>query len=700
MKTRKELLQEAVNRGPDVVNSLNPSLQRDIERALELGIITNPFSGQNTLTSNDTDPRIFDNLSKQEDTEEIFTNNFVNISNQQDLQALPEDNVVSISNQKDQQRKEIPQIGAIMPNFLQGLKDFGGEIAKLVASVEGSSYSLPIGTGLMAGAVPNQYSLSFLPSNREEFIAQDKAARENIIQAVEKQRKEYNALPISQGTGAKISRVFGQVAPTLFLPTGSGVSGFFKRLGATSAIGAGSGFIMPTDDVEDSYINDQRLINTFMGSVLGPSGVVLGKGFDVASDFAQNFTNLGGRLAIKKQIQPPLDPDKVAKTTQAAKELDTFVTPGELAYRSDGSNPLIVRTEQQLDLSANQQLRLDERLIDREQKVGSTLDALISKLRLSDAEANFMAEGYNALRNIKYTPTFINKIKNDEVLGPLYTNFLKDRTQKIELNALRKEFGTDTLFELELFKRYAAKQSSNARKALDPKDRDASFARLIDQRLYGRVDDTGELIDAGLVPSLESLVPEYAVANQLFKYKAAHNNIFERMSKIKGATLGPHGDRVVSPIQFYDEFMASNKSYNELADYFKGMPQALKKLEQVRVMLSAIKSSPLKQAFTQDSVDTVARGGAFGRYGAAVDAALRPLRGKFMTGIIDYITDPRWSDDLLEESATAVQKIGSEDISALAQWLGTTGQQMNRFILGAQGGTGYKDGEVGMQQEE
>jgi len=71
-----------------------------------------------------------------------------------------------------------------------------------------------------------------------------------------------------------------------------------------------------------------------------------------------------------------------------------------------------------------------------------------------------------------------------------------------------------------------------------------------------------------------------------------------------------------------------------------------------------------------------------------------------MTGIIDYITDPRWSDDLLEESATAVQKIGSEDISALAQWLGTTGQQMNRFILGAQGGTGYKDGEVGMQQEE
>ena len=447
---------------------------------------------------------------------------------------------------------------------------------------------------------------------------------------------------------------------------------------------------MPTDS--DNIANDQRIWNTALGTALGPIGPALGKITEVGVDWYKNFTKKGGVDSILEPIRQYVTRGQSDAATKAAKELGVFVTPAEVSKSGE-----LIKRESSLVLKNADETRLQKDLLDREEALEGSIIGLVNKLELDESQQKLLVEGYTAIKNAKFSPKLIQKIETDDVLGDLWKAFQRDKASSVKLKEARKRYGEDTLYTLDLFQRYVSKRSKKLKEPGEAQDLD--LARIYDNRLYGS--QAGEeAASYGLVNVLEEAIPEYKVARKLAAYKKAHENIYDRLSKIKGTVRGADGKLRPSAVQIYDELLSTNKKMDQFIRQLDGIPDAQIKSQQLKVVLGTIKNSPLSKIFKTEDAATQAGGGAFGKEGAALQAILAALKGNFNKGILDYITDPRWSNDILEEAADATIELNLKDPTALTRWATNLAQTVNRSILAAQGGTGYQEGEVGVNREE
>tara|TARA_R100001163_G_C5066096_1_gene204343 strand:+ start:2138 stop:4204 length:2067 start_codon:yes stop_codon:yes gene_type:complete len=677
MSTRKEALQEAINRGPDFVSTLSPKLQGIIARGVELGELNNP--------SMEEEPEVLDFSNAEV---ELWSRD--NLSDRK-IKKTPynQRKNMMIADFQGSGMEKNEFLGFIEPdvaggttfgtgekfavNFGQGLKDFVGEQAKLMTSAADVGFG---GIGSVFGQGPYVG-----PGSGFEDVGQATLdVNQNIRKQIQAQRDEFSESKIAQGLSGAIPRIGGQIAPIMLMPSGySSTAKFLPNVLKTSAAGGFTGFLMPTD--KEATLNEQRIFNVVAGVATGPFGPILVPLWKGAGNVIGSFTQRGGKKSIETSAKEQIKKESAKLVKTAKEEFDVFITPAEASKAKD-----LIKRESEIVLKNSEETNISKLLDAREENLFLSIDDLRKSLKLDDDQVKLLNEGYTALKNTKFTPKFLDKIKSDDILGDLWTAFNKDKVSLVKLKEAGSKYGEDSLYTMELFRRYVAKQSQKLKKPGDTQDLD--LARLYDSKLYG-IADENEVYSVGLVNVLDNLVPEYAVSRQLAGYKIAQRQINQRLSKIKG-TVDDAGNIRPNAMQFYDEFLSTNAKADEFLKMFDGIPQAQIKVQQLRKILNAVKGSPLEKIFKGDNIDLAPGGGAFGKIGALVQSIQKITKGRFNQGIIDYITDPAYADDILEELADAATDINKNNSKAMERFIkrlaNTIGDRIttSRIITAAQ----------------
>ena len=676
MSTKKEALQEALNRGPEFIETLSPKLKGIIARGVELGELTDPFIEEKpeVLDFSNAEVELWsrDNLSDRKIKKTPFEKRKnMMLADFQDSN-MEKDEFLGII-QPDIPGSTTPSVGEkIAVNVGQGLKDFVGEQMKLGSFAADAGFrglGTAFGQGPYMGPGSGFEDVSMLDKNQQ------------FRESIQDQRDEFSESYIAQGLSGSIPRIGGQILPLMFMPTGySSTAKFLPNVAKTSAAGGFAGFVMPTDSTEE-VMNDQRIFNTLFGIAAGPLQPIVVPLWNATKNVLSSFTKKGGQKSIEGPTKEQIKKESAELVKTAKEEFDVFITPAEATKARD-----LVKREGEIVLKNADETNVSKLIDAREESLFLSIDDLTKQLKLDPDQVKLLNEGYTALKNARFTPKFVQKIEADEILGDLWKTFKKDKVSAFKLKEAGSKYGEDSLYTMELFRRYVAKQSQKLKKPGDAQDLD--LARLYDQKLYG-VADENEVVSVGLVNILDNLIPEYAVSRQLAGYKIAQRQINQRLSKIKGS-VDDAGNLRPSSMQFYDEFLSTDEKAKQFIKMFDGIPQAQIKAQQLRRILNAVKGSPLERIFKSDTIDLAPGGGAFGRIGALVQSIQKLAKGRFNQGIIDYITDPAYADDILEELAEASANINKNNPKAMERFVkklaNTIGDRIttSRVVVGAQ----------------
>ena len=656
MATKKEALQEAINRGPDFVSTLSPKLQGIIARGVELGELNNP--------SMEEEPEVLDFSNAEV---ELWSRD--NLSDRK-IKKTPysqRKNMMLADFQGSGMEKN-EFLGFIEPdvagsttfgtgekiavNVGQGIRDTIGESVKLATK----SPTFGLGNVGVFGQGPYVGP----GSGFEEIGQASQDVRKGIREGIQSQRDEFSESQIAQGLSGAIPRIGGQIAPIMLMPSGySSTAKFLPNVLKTSAAGGFTGFLMPTD--KEATLNEQRIFNTTAGLFFGPLNPIIVPLWKGVGNVVGTFTKKGGKKSIETSAKEQIKKESAELVKTAKEEFDVFITPAEASKAKD-----LVKRESEVVLKNAEETNISKLLDAREENLFLSIDDLRKSLKLDDDQVKLLNEGYTALKNTKFTPNFLNKIQSDDILGDLWTAFNKDKVSLVKLKESGSKYGEDSLYTMELFRRYVAKQSQKLKKPGEAQDLD--LARLYDSKLFG-IADENEVYSVGLVNVLDNLVPEYAVSRQLASYKIAQRQINQRLGKLKGSVTDETGNLRPNAMQFYDEFLSTNAKTNDFLKMFDGIPQAQIKVQQLQKILNAVKGSPLERIFKGDNIDLAPGGGAFGKVGALVQSIQKITKGRFNQGIIDYITDPAYADDILEELADAAIDINKNNSKAMERFI-------------------------------
>ena len=468
------------------------------------------------------------------------------------------------------------------------------------------------------------------------------------MERIQPERDFYNKTPVAQSSEGKTGKFLGEVLPTIVIP--GGVVGGVARKAVTGAIGGGIvGALQPTEDTT-SVMNENRVINTLAGTAFGaafPLGIAAAKyGTKTGANIVQMFTKSGGRAALKKGIIEGGGEAAYMHGTRAARNLDTFLSPGE----ATNFNELISR-EKGMVLSNDLMTKLGVDIRKRTDTLHESIKEVIENMAPDTPErAKLVQEGYEALAATRMSPKLIKAItKDDPVMSREYKRFINDKDYKPFIDSVPE----DSMAVLDKFQKYL-----NDRKEVLFRKGKGEVADVI----KGKREAIRDLLDV--------TVPEYAVARREAQLNIMKRNLNKGIDSLKTAARDAEGNPVTTPVQFYQKFLKSDEDFSKIIDNLQDNPEAVQKFTDLRTVLSGIEGSPLEKAFARREPLQTARTGGLGLFpGLLLFESIGAVRHRFNEGIIEAVTDPSFSAEALQEAARLAKSGTPEGIRAAAEAL-------------------------------
>ena len=458
----------------------------------------------------------------------------------------------------------------------------------------------------------------------------DPGTTQALSDKINAEREEFRNSPVGSSTAGKVGQFTGEILPTIVIPGGI-VGGVTRRMVTGAAAGGIGGIAAPTDSPE--FWNEQRVVNTVVNTTLGTSGPLAISGVKYTGNKLGEITKGFRPSTVLKDVSGSVTRSDTKGAIQSATNLNTFLTPAE----ATGFGELVVRESSlRLDDPALQSLGVAVR--GREATLKQSINDLLEEIAPNTPErATLISEGYEALARTKMTPKLLENIANDKTLGPYYTTFLKAKGYKESI----ADVPENSLSRLDHFNEFLNEKTKTFYKA--GKNRAGKVVNDKRKELQNFVDQA---------------VPEYAVARRVAQLDIIKKNIIKEMSKIKGSgVLDDAGRPVPDAIQFYQKFLKSGETYENLIINLSDNPNALQKISDLRTVLSAIESSPLKKLFKPapgavEGLRTVGQAEA----GLALTESLRIGKGAYSKAMLELITDPAWDSKILENAAELAAK--------------------------------------------
>ena len=466
---------------------------------------------------------------------------------------------------------------------------------------------------------------------KERFDLAEAGTAQRAINAANAEREFFAGTPVGQSAAGKVGKFTGEVAPFMVLPGGA-VGGVMKKMAVNATAGSVAAALQPTTGETTDEVNDQRVINTLVGTGVGfllPGVFALtGKTKQGIEKGVQMFTRAGGRKSVIKSVVDANAADTFSDVAARAKRLDTFLTPAEATNMRE-----LVARESSMSLSDDVLKRLDTVLISRDKKLTKSIQEVIEEVAPDDpARAGLIKEGYDALLRTRYSPKMLRSIESDPVLNRQWKSFLRNR----DFRPLLDQMPEDSLGRLEKFRGFIRANAQAQRKKGH-----GDVAKVLDEKA------------TDLTNFLDVAAPDFAVARREAQLNIIKRNMKEGLASIKGSGK-IDGDVVPTPVQFYQKFL---KSESDFGDLYKQLaidhPHTAEKLLNLRTVLSGVEGSPLEKVFKVHELFERTRTLGQGAPGIVFVEAQRTLRNNFFNGVIDAVTDPGIGGEVLQQAAEA-----------------------------------------------
>jgi hypothetical protein len=354
-----------------------------------------------------------------------------------------------------------------------------------------------------------------------------------------------------------------------------------------------------------------------------------------------------------RQVRAVVGKDDIAgEVRNAADSLDVFVTPGEASGRAD-----LLAMERGMTVSGvgDFSKKIAGRLQTRTGTISQTLEETIESVaRRSEADAEAIGQGYAALQALNISNRFKTTVANDPILSQAWESMHKNKAYKGDLNTLPD----NSAGQLDIFKQFLYEKAEKLKRSGNKK-----HAMRLDE------------FRTRMVQDLDTLVPEYGRARGLAQLNIVNKKMQLAVKQGRNRVRDVDGGYTTDVLDFFKKTMKSEQDYEDLMRGLSAVPEAQTKLTQIREILTAIEGSGINKVFRGPSERAGMRGtSGWGKGGAVALTGFDFLRGKNTDAVLDYITDPKYTSELLDTvTPTMMQKHTPEAMRILAKVFGRIG---------------------------
>lgn len=450
---------------------------------------------------------------------------------------------------------------------------------------------------------------------------------EDYTNDVKKEREFFAQTPVGQTKTAKAGQVVGEALPFVAIPGGA-AGGTLAR----TATGATAGGVSAaTEFTEDSNLfSGERFRNIAGGLLFGGAFPLVTSAVSGGSRILKNtineLTEAGGGRQIKNMVSKA---DLDTPVQKVAEDLGTWLTPSEASGRLDlkamESGLKIRGGTESSKLLAN---RLKNRTVKISDSIESVLESVSQK---NPSAAAFIKKGYKNLADTRVSPEYYNKkIFSNPVIRREWKKFSNSPDWKAQLQDVPKTSAK----RLDEFKRYLLERESS----LFKNEKKQAAKNLSEFR-------------KSMVNDLDAMVPEYGVARGMSQLNIIYDKLAKAASKSTQKTRDVDGVWTTDAIDLFKRTFKSDEQYNDLMRGLNKLPDAQKKLTDLRNILLAIEDSPVNKSFSsslEKGIEPAGTGG-LGFAGAVAQGVGKTAKSRNLESMLLFITDPRFKSSLLDD---------------------------------------------------
>lgn len=453
----------------------------------------------------------------------------------------------------------------------------------------------------------------------------DEGSVDSYTEEVNKERQEFDESGVGKTTAAKVGVAIGESAPTMAIP--GGVGGKIGKKILTGAMSNAAAEALRYSEDPDMW-SGERVRNIAGGALIGGAMPAVVDGIAAGSRFVRNtvdeITPSGARRQVKGNVGVE---DIQGNVKDAADDLGVFVTPAEASGRADLHGMEHALTIDRVDDFSK---KIAGRLEHRTQKLSQTLeDTIESVARKDPASAQKIADGYAKLNALNLSRRFVTHVEGDEILAKAWNKMHRSADYAGDL----KRLPDNSAGQLDVFKQFLYERGQQLKK----KGRYKHAKHLDDFRTR-------------MVKDLDAVVPEYGEARALSQLNIVNRTMQDAIKKGKNLTRRTEdGSYTTSAVDFFRKMMKSEQDYEDLMRAMSAVPESQRKLTQVREILAATEKSGIEKVFHGAPNKSGLRGtSGFGKAGALTISGFDALRGLNTDHVIEFITNPSYSADLLQ----------------------------------------------------
>ena len=465
----------------------------------------------------------------------------------------------------------------------------------------------------------------------------DEGATEAFTEKAKAEQDFFKKTPVGASTAGKVGALAGEILPTLAIP--GGVQGSLGSKILTGALANSLAEVLRFTDNPELF-SGERARNAAGGALMGGAVPLAVGGAKAAGglvrDTIREVTAEGGRKTIRSAIsKSDLGPQQ-----EAAERLGVFLTPGEAVP----GRPDIIAAERGFSVEGIDDFSkiITGRLADRTSKISTQLVDVIESVSKRDPEsAAKIAKGYTDLASLKISRKFYNGLQENPRILDEWNRMNKSKDWMLEM----QKYPKDSAGRLDTFKSYLFERSEKLRAA-------------------GKKKAANNITDFNtkMIDQLDGLVPSYPAARGLAQLNIVSRQLNDVLDKSKVKVLDTEtGEFTTDAIDFFRKTMKSDRDFSDLMKGLRSAPEARQKLTDIRAVLGSIEGSPINKVFASEGRKTPVRGtSGFGKAGAVALSGADFLRGRHNRAVVEYITNPIYTTELLDDLTPGFMARNSE----------------------------------------
>lgn len=515
------------------------------------------------------------------------------------------------------------------------------EIAHSIRKAPVTDKASMFSEGLEHGATQTVLGVrQFASSMASALGLQDDKEALTITDTINRNRAKYGMTAAAESLYGKTGEVIGETLPYMAVPIGT-AGGF---VGNIAQAGVKSGLIesmKPTASAE--FASPERVTNALTGGITGGGvqGVfeVGGIGVNMVKSAIKTPKGELRRVVGKEDLNK--------EVVSVADEYGIKLTPFEATRR-----PELAGIESDLNPDSEDLRTISDAFLGDAVTLARVNDDFIESIFEESAETGaIITRGYSALKTTKDKGEINKYITEDPYLNRHYEDFLKDK----ETMALLDKAGVskDSLAFINAFRKHIRDKAGQGRYV--KVERGLQTSTEAGRRL---TQASNEIRD-----TLSTLVPEFAQANKLVRYKKTKESLMNTLNDAPSTTFNVKGEEVefVDPAVMFKAHFGTNKKFESMKRALEGNPDAIAKLEKIRAINKALSTSPLRSKVlkAKEAGFEPEGGGIFGVPAAVGFSFLGAISRKNQADMLKYITNDNWQADIFDTVDPSMLRKGS-----------------------------------------